>query len=187
MCKYLLEHKAEEQPFKFHPTPLLTSNLADTSKRLFAESGLYSLDDIGEINSQIGGMRRKLKLFCTEERRKWAQPMLSFIERNSSNLFLYKKLPEKMIEYTNNAAGIIFTLFKPQYKVMQEFQIPWGAQAHFNLFTLRHNFRGSEYSTFLKVIEHIFFAIVASEIIPRIPHQIRVTAEICREFCLQGC
>ena len=24
---------------------------------------------------------------------------------------------------------------------MKEFQIPWGAQAHFNLFTLRHNFR----------------------------------------------
>jgi hypothetical protein len=36
---------------------------------------------------------------------------------------------------------IIFSLFKPQYKVMKEFQIPWGAQAHFNLFTLRHNFR----------------------------------------------
>jgi len=24
---------------------------------------------------------------------------------------------------------------------MKEFQIPWGAQAHFDLFTLRHNFR----------------------------------------------
>jgi len=24
---------------------------------------------------------------------------------------------------------------------MKECQIPWGAQAHFNLFTLRHNFR----------------------------------------------
>jgi len=24
---------------------------------------------------------------------------------------------------------------------MKEFQIPWGAQAHFNLFTLRHPFR----------------------------------------------
>ena len=24
---------------------------------------------------------------------------------------------------------------------MKEFQIPWGAQAHFNLLTLRHNFR----------------------------------------------
>ena len=26
-------------------------------------------------------------------------------------------------------------------KVMKEFQTPWGAQAHFNLFTLRHPFR----------------------------------------------
>jgi len=56
-------------------------------------------------------------------------------------LFLYKRLPKKKIEHTNNAAEIIFSLFKPQYKVMKEFQISWGAQAHFNLFTLRHNFR----------------------------------------------
>jgi len=57
------------------------------------------------------------------------------------SLFLYKRLPEKEIEHTNNVAEIIFSLFKPQYKVMKEFQIPWGAQAHFNLFTLRHLFR----------------------------------------------
>jgi len=52
-----------------------------------------------------------------------------------------QKTSKKKIEHTNNAAEIIFSLFKPQYKVMKEFQIPWGAQAHFNLFTLRHNFR----------------------------------------------
>jgi len=104
-------------------------------------NALYSLDDIGEVNSSIGGMRRELKLFYTEERREWASPCLDFIERNSKGLFLYKRLPEKKIEHTNNAAEIIFSLFKPQYKVMKEFQIPWGAQAHFNLFTLRHNFR----------------------------------------------
>jgi len=69
--------------------------------------------------------------------------MLSFIGRNPKNLFLYKRFPEKMIEHTNNAAEIIFSLFKPQYKVMKQFQISWRwrAQAHFNLFTLRHNFR----------------------------------------------
>ncbi len=67
--------------------------------------------------------------------------MLSFIERNSRGLFLYKRLPKEKIEHTNNAAEIIFSLFKPQYKVMKEFQIPNGVQAHFNLFTLRHNFR----------------------------------------------
>jgi len=104
-------------------------------------NALYELEDAGEINSQIGQIKRELKLFYKEEQREWAEPMLSFIERNSRGLFLYKRLPEKKIEHTNNAAEIIFSLFKPQYKVMKEFQIPYGAQAHFNLFTLRHNFR----------------------------------------------
>jgi len=67
-------------------------------------NALYSLDDIGEINFQIGGMRRELKLFYTEERKKWAHPMLDFIERNSKGLFLCKRLPEKEIEHTNNVA-----------------------------------------------------------------------------------
>jgi len=104
-------------------------------------NALYELEDAGEINSSIGQIKRELKLFYTQERRKWAHPMLDFIEKNSKGLFLYKRLPEKEIEHTNNAAEIIFSLFKPQYKVMKEFQIPRGAQAHFNLFTLRHNFR----------------------------------------------
>lgn len=86
-------------------------------------------------------MRRELKLFYTEERREWTSPCLDFIERNLKGLFLYKRLPEKEMEHTNNAAEIIFSLFKPQYKVIKKFQIPWGARAHFNLFTLRHNFR----------------------------------------------
>jgi len=67
--------------------------------------------------------------------------MLDFIERNSKGLFLYKRFPEKEIEDTNNAAEMIFSLFKPQYKIMKEFQILWGVQAHFNLFILRHNFK----------------------------------------------
>jgi len=104
-------------------------------------NALYELEDAGEINSSIGQIKRELKLFYTQERRKWASPCLDFIEKNSKGLFLYKKLPEKEIEHTNNTAEIIFSLFKPQYKVMKEFQIPHGTQAHFNLFTLRHNFR----------------------------------------------
>lgn len=67
--------------------------------------------------------------------------MLGFIERNSKNLFFYKKLPGKKIDNTNNAAEIVFSLFKPQYKIMKQFQIRNGTQAHFDLFTLRHNFR----------------------------------------------
>ena len=114
-------------------------NYMERIKKRF--NALYSLDDIGKINSSIGQMKRELKLFYTKERREWAEPMLSFIERNSRGLFLYKRFPNKKIEHTNNAAEIIFSLFKPQYKVMKEFQIPHGAQAHFNLFTLRHNFR----------------------------------------------
>lgn len=53
--------------------------------------------------------------------REGACPCLNFIERSSKGLFLYKKLSEKEIEHTNNAAEIIFSLFKPQYKVMKEF------------------------------------------------------------------
>ncbi|MEA1964743.1 MAG: hypothetical protein U9O41_06415 [Candidatus Aerophobetes bacterium] len=104
-------------------------------------NALYSLQDVGEINSSIAQIKRELKLFYIQERREWAQSMLSFIERNSRGLFLYKRLPKEKIEHTNNAAEIIFSLFKPQYKMMKEFRIPNGTQAHFNLFTLRHNFR----------------------------------------------
>jgi len=67
-------------------------------------NALYELEDAGEINSSIGQIKRELKLFCTEERRKWASPCLDFIERNSKGLFLYKRLPEKEIEHTDNAA-----------------------------------------------------------------------------------
>ena len=86
-------------------------------------------------------MKRELKLFYTKEKRYWAASCLKFIERNSKNLFLYKKLPKKRIDNTNNAAEIIFSLFKPQYKIMKQFQIRGRAQAHFDLFALRHNFR----------------------------------------------
>jgi len=54
-------------------------------------NALYSLDDIGKINSSIGQMRRELKLFYTEERREWASPCLDFVERNSRGLFLSEK------------------------------------------------------------------------------------------------
>jgi len=71
-----------------------------------------------------------LSVAQSEDRRKWAKPMLNFIQRNSKNLFLYKKLPEKRkaedisplkIDNTNNAAEIVFSLLKPQYKLMKQF------------------------------------------------------------------
>lgn len=55
--------------------------------------------------------------------------------------FLLQKVSGKMIEYTDDAAEIIFSLFKPQYKVMKQFETPEGAQAYLHLFILRHNFR----------------------------------------------
>jgi len=88
-------------PLKAKKDRFFYSYMVRIKKRFNA---LYSLDDIGEVNSSIGGMRRELKLFYTEERREWASPYLDFIERNSKGLFLYKRLPEKEIEYTNNAA-----------------------------------------------------------------------------------
>jgi len=75
-------------------------------------NALYRLDDIGEINSSIGQIKQELKLFYTQERKEWASPCLDFIERNSKTLFLYKRLPKKKIEHTNNAAEIIFSLKK---------------------------------------------------------------------------
>jgi hypothetical protein len=82
---------------------------------------LFKEDDIGKIHSRIGQIKKELKLFYSKDRRKWAEPMLGFIERNSKHLFFYKKLPEKEIDNTNNAAEIVFSLFKPQYKTMKEF------------------------------------------------------------------
>jgi len=68
---------------------------------------------------------------------------MDYLEEKEKQIHLLREKlePQKEIEHTKGAAEIIFSLFKPQYKVMKEFQIPWGAQAHFNLFTLRHNFR----------------------------------------------
>ena len=108
-------------PLKAKKDKFFYSYMMRIKKRFNA---LYELEDAGEINSQIGQIKRELKLFYTRERREWASPCLDFIERNSKGLFLYKRLPEKEIEHTNNAAEIIFSLFKPQYKVMKEFQIP---------------------------------------------------------------
>lgn len=65
-------------------------------------------------------------------------PLLEFIERNSSNLFLRHTLPEKMIDNTNNAAEIVFSIFKPQYKVMKRFQMEHRLTL---IYSLRHNFR----------------------------------------------
>ena len=53
--------------------------------------------------------------------------------------FLLQKVSGKMIEHTNNVAEIIFSLFKPQYKVVKQSQTPEGVQAYLHLFTLRHN------------------------------------------------
>jgi len=50
-------------------------------------NALYELEDVGEINSSIGQIKRELKLFYTQERRKWAHPMLDFIEKNSKRPF----------------------------------------------------------------------------------------------------
>jgi len=55
-------------------------------------------------NSSTGQIKWELKLFYTEERKKWAKPKLSFIERNSKGLFLYKRFPKEEIENINNAA-----------------------------------------------------------------------------------
>ena len=45
-------------------------------------NALYELEDVGKINSSIAQMKQELKLFYKKEQRKWAEPMLSFIERN---------------------------------------------------------------------------------------------------------
>jgi len=72
---------------------------------------LFEEDNIGKINSEIGQIKKELKLFYSEDRRKWAKPMQNFIQRNSKNLFLYKKLPEKRIDNTNNASLRLYLVF----------------------------------------------------------------------------
>jgi len=54
-------------PLKAKKDRFFYSYMVRIKKRFNA---LYSLDDIGEINSSIGQMRRELKLFYTQERRK---------------------------------------------------------------------------------------------------------------------
>jgi len=75
-------------------------------------NALYSLQDVGEINSSIAHIKRELKLFYTKKQREWAELTLSFIQRNSRGLFLYKRLPKKKIEHAKGAAEIIFSLKK---------------------------------------------------------------------------
>ena len=101
---------------------------------------LFDLDDVVEIKQEIKQMRKELSLFQGQNR-KFAQPILGFINRNWQNLFLYKKYPDERIENTNNGAEIIYSLFKPHYKIMKHLQRADSAQDHFETFTLRHNFR----------------------------------------------
>ena len=101
---------------------------------------LFDLDDIVEIEQEIKQIKKELSLF-QGEMTEFAQPMLEFIDRNWQNLFLYKKYPDKEIENTNNGAEIIYSLFKPHYKIMKHLQKAKSAQDHFETFTLRHNFR----------------------------------------------
>lgn len=101
---------------------------------------LFKLDDIVEIEQEVKQMRKELSLF-QGEMREFAQPMLEFIDRNWQNLFLYKKYPDKEIENTNNGAEIIYSLFKPHYKIMKYLQKATSAQDHFEAFTLRRNLR----------------------------------------------
>ena len=54
-------------PLKAKKDKFFYSYVVRIKKRFNA---LYSLDDISEIDSQIGGMRRELKLFYTQERRR---------------------------------------------------------------------------------------------------------------------
>jgi len=70
-------------------------------KRGFSRSSLKN-----EVKRAIGIFRARGKtpLRYTQERRKWTSPCLSFIERNSRGLFLYKRLLNEKIEHTKGAA-----------------------------------------------------------------------------------
>ena len=52
---------------------------------------LYELEDVGEINSQIGQMKRELKLFYKEERRKWAPSYARFHREKFKRSFPLQK------------------------------------------------------------------------------------------------
>ena len=106
-------------------------------------NALYSLDDIGKINSFIRRDEAGAKVLLHPGMKKNGHLLVwTSLRETQKAFFSIKKLPEKEIEHINNAAEIIFSLFKPQYKVMKEFETVRGsAQIHLNLFTLRHNFR----------------------------------------------
>lgn len=85
-------------------------------------------------------MRKVLKLW-DGKRKEWAKPFLDFIDRNWEGLFCYKRYPEKRIEDTNNGAEMIYSLFKPHYKIMKHLETADTTQDHFETFVLRNNFR----------------------------------------------
>lgn len=111
--------------------------LVKIKERFFA---LFDLDDFVEIKLEVKQMLKELRFFRSP-RKEWAEPMLDFIQNHWYNLFLYKKYPEAEIENTNNGAEMIFSLFKPSYKIMKHLQKDDSAQGYFEVFTLRNNFR----------------------------------------------
>jgi len=54
---------------------------------------LFKEDEIGKIYSQIGQIKRELKLFYTKERRKWAEPMLKFTQEEFKESFSLQETP----------------------------------------------------------------------------------------------
>ena len=54
---------------------------------------LFKENNIGRINSHIGQIKRELKLFYTEEKRKWAEPVLKFTQEKLKESFPLQKAP----------------------------------------------------------------------------------------------
>lgn len=111
--------------------------LVKIKERFFA---LFNLDDFVEIELEVKQILKELRFF-QPPRKEWARPMLDFIQNHWYNLFLYKRYPGEGIENTNNGAEMIFSLFKPSYKIMKHLQKDDTAQGYFEGFTLRNNFR----------------------------------------------
>jgi len=58
-------------------------------------NALYSLDNIGEINSSIGQIKRELKLFYKEEQRIWVHPCLKLYREKFLKSFPVQKVTRK--------------------------------------------------------------------------------------------
>ena len=75
-ARHIISRIIRDLPLKAEKDKFFCNYMVRIKKRF---NSLYEYKSAGEINSSIGQRKRELKLFYTEDKRKWAQPMLTLL------------------------------------------------------------------------------------------------------------